>query len=101
MKHLAMTQTPCPTPPDFAVVPHVMNLALAYLVSRSLHAAAELRLADLLPAGGATPQELAAAARTRRAWAGCCARWPRTACSTKTSTAAFTSTARQRCCAAT
>jgi hypothetical protein len=37
-----------------------MNLALAYLVSRSLHVASELRLADLLPAGGATPQELAA-----------------------------------------
>jgi hypothetical protein len=48
-----------PSPAAASPVETVMNLALGYLVSRSLHVATELRIADHLGAGAASAEDLA------------------------------------------
>ena len=49
-----------------APVETILNLALGYLLSRSLHVATELGIADLLAAGPMSPEEIAVRTATHR-----------------------------------
>ncbi|MEW5975058.1 MAG: methyltransferase dimerization domain-containing protein [Acidobacteriota bacterium] len=63
-----MTATTMPgTHPSPSPVEVIMNMALGYLVSRSLHVAAELGIADLLKDGPKTVEELCAGTGAHRA----------------------------------